>query len=199
MGGEASVSAGLRGVMLGPPGSGKGTQALLIAERAGVPAISTGEMLRAAVAEGSELGLRVKEILDSGALVDDETMADVIAQRLAAPDAASGFLLDGYPRTLGQAETLDGILNDRQERLDVVLLIEVPEDELVRRSLARQRADDTEEVIRNRQRVYREQTAPLVDRFREQGILAAIDGNQTIDQVQEDIQSTLGELGKVSS
>jgi adenylate kinase len=185
--------------MLGPPGSGKGTQAEIIAEKAGVPAISTGDMLRQAVAEGSELGLRVKSILDSGALVDDDTMADVIAQRLSAADAENGFLLDGYPRTNGQAETLDGILDKRQERLGVVLLIEVPEDELVRRSLARQRADDTEEVIRNRQRVYREQTAPLIDRFTNQGILVAIDGNQTIEQVQSDIQSRLEGLGAVAS
>jgi adenylate kinase len=158
--------------MLGPPGSGKGTQAKLIAERAGVPAISTGDLLRQAVAEGSELGQRVKAVLDSGALVDDATMADVIARRLAADDATDGFLLDGYPRTLGQADTLDGILAGRQERLDVVLLIDVPEDELVRRSLARQRADDTEEVIRNRQRVYREQTAPLVDRDIQERLMA---------------------------
>jgi adenylate kinase len=185
--------------MLGPPGSGKGTQAEIIAEKAGVPAISTGDMLRQAVAEGSELGLRVKSILDSGALVDDDTMADVIAQRLSAADAENGFLLDGYPRTNGQAETLDGILDKRQERLGVVLLIEVPEDELVRRSLARQRADDTEEVIRNRQRVYREQTAPLIDRFTNQGILVAIDGNQTIEQVQSDIQQRLRNLGAVTS
>jgi len=194
-----SASSGLRAVMLGPPGSGKGTQAKMIAEQAGVPAISTGDMLRQAVAEGSELGLRVKEILDSGALVDDETMADVIAHRLAAPDAANGFLLDGYPRTIGQAETLDGILAGRAEELGVVLLIEVPEEELIRRALARQRADDTEEVIRNRQHVYRDQTAPLIDRFREQGILEAIDGHQTIDQVQADIQRKLQPLGAVSS
>ena len=195
----ASASNGLRAVMLGPPGSGKGTQAKMIAEGAGVPAISTGDMLRQAVAEGSELGLRVKEILDSGALVDDETMADVIAQRLAAADAASGFLLDGYPRTIGQAETLDGILERRQERLDVVLQIDVPEDELIRRALARQRADDTEDVIRNRQRVYREQTAPLIDRFKAQGVLEAIDGHQTIEQVQLDIQERLGALEAVKS
>lgn len=181
----------LRGVMLGAPGSGKGTQAVLIAEKLGIPAISTGDMLRAAVADGSELGMRVKEILDSGALVDDATMADVIEQRLAASDAESGFLLDGYPRTLGQAETLGGILERRQQELDMVLLIEVPEDELIRRSLARQRADDTEEVIRNRQRVYREQTAPLVDHYGERGVLKSIDGHQSIEDVQAAIQDLL--------
>ena len=183
---------GRRVVMLGPPGSGKGTQAALIAEKVGLPAISTGEMLRQAVAEGSELGLRVKEILDSGALVDDATMADVVEERLAADDAAGGFLLDGYPRTAGQAETLDGILRKRSERLDLVVLIEVPEEELIRRALARKRADDTREVISNRQRVYREQTAPLIDRYRGEGILKAIDGDQTIDEVQADIAALFG-------
>ncbi len=181
--------AGMRAVMLGPPGSGKGTQAALIAEKVGLPAISTGDMLRQAVAEGSELGRRVKEILDSGALVDDATMAELVEQRLAAPDAAAGFLLDGYPRTLGQVETLDGILERRSEALDLVVLIEVPEEELIRRALARQRADDTEEVISNRLRVYREQTAPLIDHYREQGVLKVVDGHQSIDDVQADIHS----------
>ncbi len=189
-GGDAM--SGLRAVMLGPPGSGKGTQAELICGRLGVPAISTGEMLRQAVADGSALGLRVKEILDSGALVDDATMADVMEQRLAAEDAQNGFLLDGYPRTLGQAETLDAILARQARTLDMVVLIEVPEEKLIRRALARQRADDTREVISNRQRVYREQTAPLIDRYRTQGILESIDGDQTIEQVQADIADLFG-------
>ncbi len=186
----ARMSA-LRGVLLGPPGSGKGTQAALISDRLGVPAISTGDMLRQAVADGSPLGLRVKEVLDSGKLVDDETMADVIEQRLAAADAAHGFLLDGYPRTLGQCGTLDGILERRKQNLDLVILIEVPEAELIRRALARQRADDTEDVIKNRLEVYRELTAPLIDHYRERGILKAIDGDQPIAAVQSDIHELL--------
>ena len=181
----------LRAVMLGPPGSGKGTQAALISERVGVPAISTGDMLRAAVADGSELGLRVKEILDAGRLVDDETMADVIEQRLADQDAVHGFLLDGYPRTLGQAGTLDRILEERSQKLDLVILVDVPEEELIRRALERKREDDTEEVIRRRQRVYREQTAPLIDHYRSHGVLKAIDGDQPIDKVQADIRDLL--------
>ncbi len=187
----ADAATGLRAVMLGPPGSGKGTQAALISERFGVPAISTGDMLRQAVADGSPLGRRVKEILDAGGLVDDATMADVIERRLAAADAANGFLLDGYPRTIGQSHTLDGILERRSQRLDVVILIEVPERELIRRTLARQRDDDTEEVISNRLRVYQEQTAPLVDHYRERGLLRAVDGDQKIPRVQADIQSLL--------
>lgn len=181
----------LRAVMLGPPGSGKGTQAALIAERVGVPAISTGDMLRQAVADGSELGQRVQQILDSGALVDDATMADVIELRLAAPDAEHGFLLDGYPRTLGQCDTLDGILDARSQELDLVILIEVPEDELIRRALARQRTDDTEDVIRKRLSVYRELTAPLVDHYRGRGLLKSVDGDQSIEAVQADIQQLL--------
>ncbi len=189
--GGADSSGALRAVMLGPPGSGKGTQAALIAERVGVPAISTGDMLRQAVAEGSELGQRVQQILDSGGLVDDATMADVIEHRLAAADAEHGFLLDGYPRTLGQCDTLDAILERRSQQLDLVLLIEVPEEELVRRSLARQRADDTEDVIRKRQSVYREQTAPLVEHYRERGLLESVDGDQPIEAVQEAIRQLL--------
>ncbi len=187
----ADEMTGLRAVMLGPPGSGKGTQAALVSERSGVPAISTGELLRQAVADGSPLGLRVKEILDSGALVDDATMADVIERRLAARDAEAGFLLDGYPRTIGQSETLDRILARRSQQLDMVILIEVPEDELVRRALARQRDDDTEEVISKRLQVYRQQTAPLVGHYRDRGLLKVVDGNQPIPSVQADIQALL--------
>ena len=190
MAAAASMSH-LRAVMLGPPGSGKGTQAALISERVGVPAISTGDMLRDAVAAGSPLGDRVRGILESGELVDDQTMADVIEARLAEPDAEKGFLLDGYPRTTGQAETLDRILNERSQALDLVLLIEVPEDELIRRALARQREDDTEDVIRTRLEVYRPQTAPLIDHYRSRGVLAAVDGHQPIAAVQNDIQDLL--------
>lgn len=186
---DAKGKTGMRAILLGPPGSGKGTQAALISESLGVPAISTGDLLRQAVADGSPLGLRVKEILDSGALVDDATMADVIERRLAADDAEAGFLLDGYPRTIGQSETLDGILERRSEALDIVVLIEVPEDVLIRRALGRQRADDTREVISNRLGVYHEQTTPLIDHYRERGILKVVDGDQEIDQVQADIRS----------
>jgi adenylate kinase len=149
----------------------------------GIPAISTGDMLREAVAEGSELGNKVQGIMASGALVDDAMMADVVRDRLTKPDARSGFLLDGYPRTLPQAETLAGILRDAGTELDAVLLVEVPEDELVRRALLRGRADDLENVIRERLRVYREKTEPLIGYYRERGLLREIDGNRPVEDV----------------
>ena len=145
--------------------------------------------MREAVAEGSELGTRVQGIMNSGALVDDATMADVVRGRLAKADACGGFLLDGYPRTLPQAETLAGILRKQGCDLDAVLLVDVPEDELVRRALLRGRADDKEQVIRERLRVYREKTAPLIGYYRERGLLREIDGNRSVDEV------TAGMLG----
>jgi len=174
---------GARVVLLGPPGAGKGTQGQVLCQHLGVPAISTGDMLREAVAGGTPLGNKVQGIMASGALVDDATMADVVRERLAKPDARRGYLLDGYPRTLPQAETLAGILRDAGEGLDAVLLVEVPEDELVRRTLLRGRGDDQEEVIRERLRVYREKTAPLIGYYRERGLLREIDGNRPIEDV----------------
>jgi adenylate kinase len=162
-----------------------------VAEALGIPAISTGDMLRQAVAAGSELGKKVEGIMSAGALVDDETMAAVVRERLKEGDAQEGFLLDGYPRTAGQAETLAGILHDAGESLDAVVLLQVPEEELVRRSLARGRADDTEETIRERQRVYREKTTPLIEYYRTHGILKEIDGNRSIDEVKGEILSVL--------
>jgi adenylate kinase len=179
-------------VLLGPPGSGKGTQAEVIAQKLGVPHISTGDMLREAVAEGSELGRKVESIMNSGALVDDDTMAQVVRERLAKEDARQGFILDGYPRTLPQAETLESILSGAGDGLDGVVLIDVPEDELVRRSLARQRADDTEEVIRERQRVYREKTEPLIGHYRELGLLREVDGDAAIEDVTARILEVVG-------
>jgi adenylate kinase len=179
-------------VLLGPPGAGKGTQAQVLAERLGIPAISTGEMLRAAVLEGSELGRKVQGIMTSGALVDDATMAEVVRGRLAKADACKGFLLDGYPRTLPQAETLEAILREEGCDLDGVLLVDVPEDELVRRALARRREDDKEEVIRERLRVYREKTAPLIGYYRKRGLLREIDGDRPIEEVTAGMLGLLG-------
>jgi len=185
----AENTAGSRVVLLGPPGAGKGTQAQVLCEHLGVPAISTGDMLREAVADGSELGGKVQGIMASGALVDDATMAEVVRERLAKPDALKGFLLDGYPRTLPQAETLAGILREAERQLDAVLLVDVPADELVRRTLLRGRADDQEDVIRERLRVYREKTEPLIGYYRERGLLLEIDGNRPVEEV------TAGMLG----
>jgi adenylate kinase len=176
-------------VLLGAPGSGKGTQAAKLSRALSVPAISTGDMLRAAVAAGTPLGARVGDILAAGELVDDATMAEVVKDRLAQTDAASGFLLDGYPRTRSQADTLDAVLGERG--LDAVVLVEVPEPELVRRALGRQRADDTEAVIKNRLQVYEENTAPLVDLYDRRGLLQRVDGDRPVDEVTAAMLATL--------
>ena len=183
---------GWRVVFLGPPGSGKGTQAATLARELGVPAISTGDMLREAVANGSELGRRVRRIMESGELVGDDLMAEVVKDRLANGDTERGFLLDGYPRTAAQAETLRQILDAREGELDHVVFIDVPEEELVKRALLRQRgADDREEVVRERLRVYREKTQPLVDFYRGEGLLREIDGNRPVDAVRRSILDAL--------
>jgi adenylate kinase len=180
-------------VLLGPPGAGKGTQAQALSARLGVPAISTGEMLRAAVAEDNELGRRVAGIMASGALVDDVTMAEVVRERLDKKDAREGFLLDGYPRTLPQAETLSGILGESSRRLDMVLLVDVEQDELVRRAVARGREDDKEDVVRERLRVYREKTEPLIGYYRHRGLLRVIDGSRPIAEVTARMLDLVGE------
>jgi adenylate kinase len=179
-------------VLLGPPGAGKGTQAQFLSQHLGVPAISTGDMLREAVAEGTELGGRVQGIMASGALVDDATMAEVVRERLAKADARKGFLLDGYPRTLPQAKTLEGILGEIGEALDAVLLVDVPEEELVRRALLRQRADDKEEVVRERLRVYREKTEPLIGYYKGLGLLHEIEGHRPIEDVTAQMLGVFG-------
>jgi adenylate kinase len=174
-------------VMLGAPGAGKGTQAVRIAEAHGVPHISTGDMLRAAIAAGSELGQKVKEIVESGALVPDELIIEVIRERLAEPDAAAGFVLDGFPRTIGQAEALDALLAELDRPLETVLELDLDEEVAVERMLGRAaeegRADDTPEVIKNRFEVYRRQTEPLSDYYRRKGILLVVDASPGIDQV----------------
>lgn len=202
MGGAANTGSGMarggrpRIVLLGPPGAGKGTQATVLAGQLGVPAISTGDMLRQAVTSGSELGGKVQGIMASGGLVDDATMADVVKVRLGMPDARPGFLLDGYPRTLPQAETLEGILSQVGQELDAVLLVEVPAEELVRRAVLRGRGeDDREEVVRERLRVYADKTEPLIGYYRERGLLYPIDGNLPIDKVTSQMLIALGVNG----
>ena len=177
--------------MLCAPGSGKGTQAELLADVLGVPAISTGEMLREAVSAGNALGERVKGTMAAGALVDDGLMAEVVRQRLSCSDADRGFLLDGYPRTTQQAGTLDSLLEECDRRLDAVVLLEVPEPVLVRRALARKREDDREQVIRERLRVYREKTEPLVEHYASRGLLRRIDGDRDVRDVTTSILQAL--------
>ncbi len=185
------MAGGRRIVFLGPPNSGKGTQAKILAEALDIPAISTGEMLRAAVAAGSSLGQRVAGVMARGDLVSDDLMAEVVRDRLGQDDAAEGILLDGYPRTAAQAATLEEILGERYADLDDVVLIDAPEDVLVARALSRGREDDREEVVRERLRVYRQKTAPLVDFYDAKGLLRRIDGDQTVDEVAEQVRSSL--------
>ncbi len=192
------ANEGLCAVLLGAPGSGKGTQAERLSTALGVPAISTGEMLRQAVADGSRLGERVRGVMAAGALVDDTLMAEVIEERLGRKDADAGFLLDGYPRTPQQADTLDGLLAARRRTLDAVVLLEVPEEILVGRALARRRDDDREEVVRERLRVYREKTEPLIGHYGQRSVLVRIDGDRPMDDVTRSVLAALGRGGSWS-
>jgi adenylate kinase len=153
----------VRILIVGPPGAGKGTQAAVLSEELGVAHISTGELFRAHVDRRSELGRKVEQYLDAGALVPDEVTNAMVAQRLTDDVCRAGFLLDGFPRTVSQAEVLEDLLRERDCEIDTVLAFDVPEEQVVARLLARGRGDDTEDVIRHRQQLYREETAPLLD------------------------------------
>ena len=181
--------------MLGAPGAGKGTQATRIAERLGIPAISTGDIFRANIKNDTALGRQVKEILASGAYVPDEVTNAIVRDRLDQPDAAAGFLLDGYPRTLAQVTELDEMLTAAGTSLDAVLELTVDTDEVVQRLLKRAeldgRADDTEDVIRHRLNVYVQETAPLAAVYRERGLLRRVDGMGEMDEVTERLQAAL--------
>jgi adenylate kinase len=181
--------------MMGPPGAGKGTQATFVAEHFGIPAISTGDIFRANVAEGTPLGVEAKRYMDAGEYVPDEITNKMVRNRIDEPDAEPGFLLDGYPRTLAQVEELDGMVEFTGHRLDAVVVLAVDDEEIVQRLLQRAevegRADDTEDVIRRRQEVYREQTEPLIEVYRERGILLEVDGIGEVDQVTKRIFEAL--------
>jgi adenylate kinase len=158
----------VRLVLVGPPGAGKGTQAVRLAERLDVPHISSGDLFRANLREHTELGLAAQRYMDAGELVPDEVTVGMLRERLAEDDAAKGFILDGFPRTAPQADALDELLTAAGNELDAVVSLEVPEDVLVQRLLGRGRDDDTEDVIRRRQEVYREETSPLLEHYAEQ-------------------------------
>jgi adenylate kinase len=176
------VSDRVRLVLLGRQGAGKGTQAVRLSEHYGAVHISTGDMLRAAVAEGTEMGRRAGEIMDRGDLVPDEVMIGVVDERLAKPDVVEhGFLLDGFPRTVAQAEALDALL--APGRLDAVVNIDVPLDEVRSRMKLRGRADDTDEAIDRRLSLYEEQTTPLIAHYEAEGLLVVVDGLGTMDEV----------------
>jgi len=177
----------MRVVLLGPPGAGKGTQAALICQKLSIPHISTGNILREQVASGSPLGLRVKSVLDSGELVSDELIMEVVAARLQEPDCANGFLLDGVPRTVVQAEILSEMLAKHGQSLNGVIQISVPEDVLLERIKQRggesSRSDDTAEVAARRLEVYRAQTAPVATYYQGMGALREVDGVGVVDEV----------------
>lgn len=176
----------IRIILFGPPGAGKGTQADFIREKYGVEHISTGDVLREAIRNGTEVGLSAKSFMDRGELVPDEVVTEIIRQKLSGL-GTKGFMLDGFPRTVEQAGSLDGILSDLGVGIDAVVFLEVPDAEVVRRIRNRQklegRADDVEEVITNRLRVYREQTSPLEDFYRKAGVLREVEGTGEIGEI----------------
>lgn len=182
-------------LLLGPPGAGKGTQAARLARRLEVPQISTGDMLRQAVSSGSELGRRVEDTMDRGELVSDAIVIEVARERLARADARRGFVLDGFPRTVAQAEALDRMLDDLGSRLERCVALGVDEEAVVTRLLGRARiegrSDDNEATIRRRMRVYHEQTAPLLEYYRRRGVLADVDGSGSIEEVEKAIGEAL--------
>jgi len=212
-------------ILLGPPGGGKGTQAKRIVEKYGIPQISTGDMFREAVAKGTELGKKAKEYMDRGELVPDDIVIGIVKERLSQPDCEKGFILDGFPRTLKQAEALDEILEEMNKKIDAVININVPDEEIIKRIVYRrtckncgavynliysppkednkcdkcggelyQRDDDKEETVRERLRVYKEQTQPLIDYYKKKGILYEVDGTKSIDEVWKQIESILEKI-----
>ncbi|HEX3037228.1 MAG TPA: adenylate kinase [Thermodesulfobacteriota bacterium] len=187
-------------VIFGPPGAGKGTQAAKIRDKYGVLHISTGDMLRASVKEGTEIGKLAKSFMDKGELVPDDVMVEIIKERIAKPDSRNGFMLDGFPRTIPQAEALDKMLHNKGLTIDAVISIEVSDNEIIKRISGRQaeeqREDDSVDVVRNRLRVYRDQTEPLKEYYRDKGILKEVDGIGTVDAVFERIDKILKGLDK---
>ena len=211
-------------ILFGPPGAGKGTQAKKLVDFYGIPQISTGDILRANVRAETELGLAAKAFMDRGDLVPDEVLIGIIKNRLNEPDCTKGFILDGYPRTLTQANALGVILEEIEKPIDIILNFEVPDEELVKRTSGRlmckcgasyhktfnppkkagicdicgaevyQRADDTEDAVKNRLEVYKKQTQPLIDYYKETGILITLDGTKDIDEVFEGIKGILAKF-----
>ncbi len=185
----------MRLVLLGPPGSGKGTQATLLKERLNIAHISTGDLLRAAVAAGTPLGKIAKATMDAGELVSDELVLELLEERLNAPDVANGYILDGYPRNLAQAQALDELLDRLQQRIDRALALRVDEDQIVERLAERAsqqgRTDDSEEVVRHRMRVYEEQTAPVANHYANKGLLTEIDGMGSIETINQRLVDAL--------
>ncbi|GEO82194.1 adenylate kinase [Pararhodospirillum oryzae] len=191
--------SGKRIIFMGPPGSGKGTQAKLLEDRYGLKQLSTGDMLRAAVTAGTELGLKAKAIMDQGALVPDEIMVGMIAERIEAPDCAKGFILDGFPRTVPQAEALGAMLAAKGMKIDAVIELRVEDRILFDRINKRVaeagagnvRADDNAETLRKRLTVYHEQTAPILPYYGARGLLTVVDGTLPIEAVMRELEGIL--------
>ena len=185
----------MRLIIMGPPGAGKGTQAKFIAEHFAIPAISTGDIFRANVSQGTPLGVEAKRYMDAGEYVPDEVTNRMVRNRIDEEDAQPGFLLDGYPRTLAQVEELDGMIKFTGHALDAVLVLTVDQEEIVSRLLQRAqiegRADDTEDVIRRRQELYAQETAPLIEVYRERGLCHEVDGMGEVDEVTQRIFAAL--------
>ncbi len=183
-------------MILGAPGSGKGTQGQLLARHLGIAEISTGEMLRAAAKQGTPLGLEARKYMDKGLLVPDEVILSLIREILDSPAGQKGMLMDGFPRTVPQAEAVDEFLAARKERVNLVLVLEVPEEELVKRLLARAakegRADDNLESIKQRLEVYHRQTAPLIAYYEQQGVVRCVPGAGTVEDIQERVRKAVG-------
>ncbi|MBY6364582.1 adenylate kinase [Rhodococcoides corynebacterioides] len=173
----------MRLVLLGPPGAGKGTQATLLSEKLGIPHVSTGDLFRANIGQQTPLGIEAKKYLDAGDLVPSTLTVDMVRDRLAEPDATGGFILDGFPRSVDQADSLGSILEDMGTRLDAVVSFVIDEDVVVERMLARGREDDKEDVIRNRMKVYRDETAPLLEYYKDHGRLVTVDAVGEVDDV----------------
>ncbi|AGK60729.1 Adenylate kinase [Archaeoglobus sulfaticallidus PM70-1] len=213
-------------ILLGAPGAGKGTQAERIVAKYGIPQISTGDMLREAVAKGTELGKKAKEYMDRGELVPDEVVIGIVKERIAQPDCEKGFILDGFPRTINQAEALDKMLEEMGKKIDAVINVSVPEDEIIKRIVNRrtcknckavyhliynppkeegkcdkcggelyQRDDDKEETVKERLKVYKSQTEPLIEYYSKKGLVYNVDGTKSIDEVFKQIEEILDKLG----
>lgn len=212
-------------ILLGAPGAGKGTQAKFLSEKYGIPQISTGDMLREAVSKGTELGKKAREFMNQGKLVPDEIVVGIVKERLRESDCERGFILDGFPRTIAQAEALDRIMAEMGKKIDAVININVPEEEIVKRIVNRricrkcgaiyhliydppknngicdkcggelyQRDDDKENVVRERFKVYRKNTEPLIEYYKKKGILFDVDGTKDIEKVKAEILSVLGKI-----
>ncbi|MEQ9672757.1 adenylate kinase [Coleofasciculus sp. G2-EDA-02] len=178
-------------VFLGPPGAGKGTQAQLIAQLYQIPHISTGEILRSAIAQSTPLGQKAQSYMARGELVPDELILDLIRDRLQQPDTQAGWILDGFPRNVSQGAFLENLLQDLDQRCDYAIYLDVSDESILKRLLSRGRQDDNEQTIRRRLEVYRQQTAPVIEFYRDRSILREIDGDRAMDEVTDSLKQVM--------